>query len=75
MVQFETTPQAFANSARLGLYPGFHGAERPNAEMVADAVWPTLAAFNFFCLVCPRVVASSNPDGLKFANAFGVISN
>jgi hypothetical protein len=47
----------------------------PTLKAFADAVWPTIAALNFFCLVCPRVVASSNPDGLKFANAFGVISN
>jgi hypothetical protein len=47
----------------------------PTLKAFADAVWPTLAALNFFYLVCPRVVASSNPRAEIFANAFGVISN
>jgi hypothetical protein len=39
----------------------------------ANPLWPTLSELNFLASYVPGVVPSSNP-GLKFANAFGVIS-
>jgi hypothetical protein len=46
----------------------------PNAESVREPALANAFSVEFLYLVCPRVVASSNP-GLKFANAFGVISS
>jgi hypothetical protein len=67
--------KAFANFSAGLLQPSVLTEKSgPTLKAFAFVVWPTLAALNLFCLVCPRVVASSNPDGLKVANAFGVVS-
>jgi hypothetical protein len=66
------TLKAFAKPARGCLNPGFVAKKSdPTLKAFADALLPTLSGLKFFCLVCPRVVASSN-RGLEFANAFGV---
>jgi hypothetical protein len=47
VVQFELTPQAFANSSPGLLQPwGF--AEQTDPTLKAFAIWPTLSALNFF---------------------------
>jgi hypothetical protein len=46
----------------------------PCMRAFTNAIWANAFSGEFFSLVCPRVVASSNP-GRKLANAFGVSSN
>jgi hypothetical protein len=53
--------------------PGFRDKTDPTLKAFANADLANAFSVEFFSLVSPRVVASSNP-GLKLANAFGVCS-